>query len=230
MQRRIRLMGAAEGRYSLLADGAVVPAFGVLGGRSGLPVASWIEKPDGTREDFDTPGKVGGHLMREGDIVVLRSAGGGGYGDPLTRPAERVAEDVRLGLVSAAAALEFYGVALAADGEADSAGTTARRAALRAARLPLAATAATADAVFEAGGVSRRRICRLHPEDAAARGLAADALVEMDTGRAAALRGWVRIDPTVARGALPLDPIGLAILKAAAGDAVELRIVQALPA
>jgi hypothetical protein len=52
----------------------------------------------------------------------------------------------------------------------------------------------------------------------------------MDTGRTAALRGWVRIDPAVPRGALPIDAIGLAILKAAPGDAVELRAVQALPA
>lgn len=229
MQRRIRLM-APEGRYSLLSDGAVVPAFGVLGGRSGLPVASWIEKRDGTREDFDTPGKVGGHLMREGEVVVLRSAGGGGYGDPLARPPERVAEDVRLGLVSPEAADAFYGVVLDAGGEADMAATEARRTALRAARRPLLAVEAAREAVFEPGGVSQRRLCRLHPDDAAARGLSADALVEMDTGRAAALRGWVRIDPSVPRGGLPVDAIGLSILRAAPGEAVELRIVQALPA
>ena len=229
MQRRIRLLGTAEARYSLLADGAVVPAFGVLGGRSGLPVASWIEKPDGTREDFDTPGKVGGHLMREGDVVVLRSAGGGGYGDPLTRPADKVAEDVRLGLVSPEAATALYGVVLTPESTADAAASATRRDALRAARHPLAAIAAARDAVFEAGGVSQRRICRLHPDDAASRGLGPDALVEMDTGRAAALRGWVRIDPTVAPGCLPVDPIGLAILKATPGEAVQLRIVQALP-
>lgn len=229
MQRRIRLR-TAEGRYSVLSDGAVVPAFGVLGGRSGLPVASWIERSDGAVEEFPTPGKVGGHLMREGDAVVLRSAGGGGYGDPLLRPPERVAEDVRLGLVSAAAAAEFYGVVLAPDGMPDAAATTTRRAALRAARRPLAARPAPAEGVFARGAVSRRRLCRLHPEDAIARGLAEDLLVEMDTGRAAPLRGWVRCDPRVAPGTLPLDPIGLAILKARPGDAVEVRAVRTLPA
>jgi N-methylhydantoinase B len=152
MQRRIRLRGAAEARYSLLADGAVVPAFGVLGGRGGLPVASWVERADGGREAFDTPGKVGGHPLREGDAVVLRSAGGGGYGDPLARPPARVAEDVRLGLVSAAAASEFYGVVLGAEGEAEAAATAARRDALRAARVPLAARAAERDAVFDGAG------------------------------------------------------------------------------
>jgi N-methylhydantoinase B len=63
-----------------------------------------------------------------------------------------------------------------------------------------------------------------------ARGLAEDLLVEMDTGRAAPLRGWVRCDARVAPGTLPLDPIGLAILKARPGDAVEVRAVRALPA
>jgi N-methylhydantoinase B len=229
MQRRIRLR-TEEGRYSLLSDGAVVPAFGVLGGRSGLPVASWIETRDGRTEQFDTPGKVGGHLMREGDTVVLRSAGGGGYGDPLLRAPALVAEDVRLGLVSPAAAAEFYGVICSADGTPDASATTAWRAAVRAARQPLTAAAATAEAVFEAGPVSRRRICRLNPADAATRGLTEDLLVEMDTGRAAALRGWIRIDPAVVPGSLPLDPIALGILKAAPGEAVELRAVQALPA
>jgi N-methylhydantoinase B len=229
MQRRVMLR-TTEGRYSLLADGAVVPAFGVLGGRSGLPVASWVETRDGRREDFDTPGKVGGHLLREGDTVVMRSAGGGGYGDPLLRAPALVAEDVRLGLVSAAAAAEFYGVALADDGAPDAAGTEARRAAIRASRRPLAAVAASAQAVFEAGAVSRRRICRLHPDDAAARGLTEDLLVELDTGRAAALRGWVRLDAAVPRGGLPLDPIGLSILRATVGEPITIRAVQALPA
>ncbi|MBX9699474.1 MAG: hydantoinase B/oxoprolinase family protein, partial [Acetobacteraceae bacterium] len=181
MQRRIRML-APEGRYSLLSDGAVVPSFGVLGGRGGLPVASWVEKADGRREEFDTPGKVGGHLMRAGDVVVLRSAGGGGYGDPLDRAPDRVAEDVRLGLVSAAAAAMFYGVVLAADGEADAEATAQRRARLRDARLPLTVTRMPRDKVFLRGEVSERRLWRLHPQDAARRGLGEGVLAEADSG------------------------------------------------
>src|SRR5262249_11850266 len=70
-------------------------------GRSGMPVASWIEHADGRTEDFDTPGKIGGHPMVAGDRVVLRSAGAGGYGDPLEREPERVLDDLRLGYISA---------------------------------------------------------------------------------------------------------------------------------
>ena len=64
MQRVLRVL-APEARYSLLSDGAIVPAFGVLGGLSGFPVGSWIDR-NGDIEDFDTPGKVAGHSVEEG--------------------------------------------------------------------------------------------------------------------------------------------------------------------
>jgi N-methylhydantoinase B len=83
---------------------------------------------------------------------------------------------------------------------------------------------------FAPGEVSRRRLCRLHSEDAAARGLSEHMLVEMDTGRAAPLRGWIRVDAGVAAGTLPLDAIGLSILRAGPGEGVEVRPVRALPA
>jgi N-methylhydantoinase B len=48
-------------------------------------------------------------------------------GSPLTREPERVAKDVRAGLVSADAAREHYGVVVGTDGEVDAAATQARR-------------------------------------------------------------------------------------------------------
>src|SRR5207248_1398449 len=50
--------------------------------------------------------------LKSGDAFKIRSGGGGGYGDPLERPAEQVAEDVRQGYVTVKAALELYGVVL----------------------------------------------------------------------------------------------------------------------
>ena len=216
MQRRIRLMGTAEARYSLLADGAVVPAFGVLGGRSGLPVASWIEKADGTREDFDTPGKVGGHLMREGDVVVLRSAGGGGYGDPLTRAPDRVAEDVRLGLVSPEAAFEFYGV-VHGRGRHGRCGRHqgSARCAARPRAMPLAAASATRGSGVR--GWRRQPAPHLPPAPRGRRRRAASSPMRWWRWTLAAPRrcaaGCGSMPPCRA-GTLPLDPIGLAILKA----------------
>jgi N-methylhydantoinase B len=54
--------------------------------------------------------------LRQGSRLRLESPGGGGWGDPLARPVEAVARDIRLGHVSAAAATRDYGVTVAADG------------------------------------------------------------------------------------------------------------------
>jgi N-methylhydantoinase B len=219
MQRGLRVL-APEARYSLLSDGAIVPAFGVLGGMSGFPVGAWIER-DGEIEDFDSPGKVSGHSVEENAIVTIRSAGGGGYGDPLTRNPDRVAFDFAEGYISLEAAYELYGVTIDPSGKVDAAATARLRKRLREARFYLV-TVPEPDS-FEAGAVSRRRVIRLNPQDAAAAGIVEDELIEMDTGIAASLRGWARIDANVKKGMLPLDHRGATILKIAAGDRVELR-------
>ncbi len=56
--------------------------------------------------------------MHKGDRLIFATAGAGGQGDPLDREPERVAKDVRAGLVTVDAAREDYGVVLGADGEA----------------------------------------------------------------------------------------------------------------
>ena len=55
--------------------------------------------------------------MAPGDMVWVRTPGGGGYGDPLKRPPLAVFEDVRLGRVSIEQALMFYGVIVKVDSE-----------------------------------------------------------------------------------------------------------------
>lgn len=220
MQRSMRVL-AADSRYSLLSDGAVVPAFGVMGGLSGVQVGAWIEAADGTIEGFDTPGKIAGHPMGDGSVVVIRSAGGGGYGDPLLRPPASVQEDVEEGYVSLQAARDLYGVKLDAKGVVDLVTTEALRRRLREARFTL--TAVLVDDSYEAGAVSRRRICRLHPSDATRAGLEVDDLVEIDARQAAPLRAWLRIDPSIAAGTLPIDQVGLTILKILPGQRLEVR-------
>jgi N-methylhydantoinase B len=70
----------------------------------------------------------------EGDVLVGVDASGAGFGDPLRRAPERVARDVRDGLVSAGRAASVYGVAVR-DGAADEAGTRELRERLHAERL-----------------------------------------------------------------------------------------------
>jgi N-methylhydantoinase B len=50
--------------------------------------------------------------IKNGDTFTRPSAGGGGYGDPITRPVEEVLEDVIDGYVSIARAATDYGVVI----------------------------------------------------------------------------------------------------------------------
>ena len=222
MRRRIRLR-AADARYSLLSDGAIVPAFGVLGGQSGKPLASWTETATEPRADFATPGKVGGHLVERGDRVVLRSAGGGGYGDPLDRPADKVRDDYRLGYISADALANTYGVVLDERLSVDAAATEKRRADIRSSRL-VVRPVATTDA-YRPTRVSKHRVCKLHPFDAAKLDASETDLVELDAGHAAPLRAWLVLDAALDRGTTPLDDVGVEVLRLGPDDVLTVKRV-----
>jgi N-methylhydantoinase B len=223
MRRAIRLL-APEAAYSVLADGAVLPAFGVVNGASGVPVGSHIVR--GGRElAFPTPGKVGGFRMIEGDVVVLQSAGGGGYGDPLDRPADEVANDVRQGYVSAERGRTAYGVVLREDGAVDEPATVMLRARLRAARFSLHVVEATR-ALYREQRVSRRRICPMHPADAARGGFADGAIVELLGAGAAPLRAWITLDERVREGTVPVDALGARVLGVATNDPLHIRPLE----
>ncbi len=88
-------------------------------------------KPNAVRLHADTPRerRVGTWRapVAAGDVVECLSGGGAGYGPPFAREPQRVADDVREGYVSAAAAEARYGVVLAADGSVDAGATIARR-------------------------------------------------------------------------------------------------------
>ena len=220
MRRRIRLT-APDARYSLLSDGAIVPAFGVLGGQSGKPLSSWIETTDEQTEEFSTPGKVGGHLVEEGERVVLRSAGGGGYGDPLDRPAEMVAEDYRLGYISDRSMHDVYGVVVDEHAGVDRHETLALRDRLRACRLSV--TTVEEDDSYRATEVSKHRVCRLNPQDALQINASDGDLVELDSNVAAPLRAWLLIDSNATAGSVGLDAAGHKMLLINPGNRLTIR-------
>jgi N-methylhydantoinase B len=70
----------------------------------------------------------GQQTVARDDMLTILMPGGGGLGDPLRRDPKRVAEDVRLGLISAEAALADYGIVMREDGSVDEPSTKARRA------------------------------------------------------------------------------------------------------
>lgn len=69
----------------------------------------------------------GRQAIPPGDHLRLELAGGGGFGDPLQRDPDMVAEDVANGLVSAESAEADYGVILTDDGKVDERATVKRR-------------------------------------------------------------------------------------------------------
>jgi N-methylhydantoinase B len=219
LRRELKLLDG-EARYSVLSDRAVIPPFGVGGAGAAAPVEVSVRR-DGEDVPFPTPGKVTGHAIAAGDVVVMQSAGGGGFGDPLTRDPERVRRDVRAGYVSAERARHGYGVVLTAAGDVDVAATIAERAGLAAARrrFPIAADERES---YE-GRRGRHRVLRLAPALARSLGLETGALVELLGRHPAPLRAWVRIDPDAADGQIALDALGRRILGVAPDDTVEIR-------
>jgi len=123
IRKDVRVLGT-ELSVSNLTDRQKFAPPGTLGGDPGEMGRTILN------EDGDDPIKLeskGTYKLQSGDLLSTYLAGGGGYGDPLTREPERVARDVADGLVSVEKARAAYGVVVAADGEVDLAATVAER-------------------------------------------------------------------------------------------------------
>ena len=222
LHREIRLLGE-EGSYSALSDRAAIPPFGVGGGTSSHPYRVAVRR-NGSENVFPTPGKVTGHPVRQGDVVIMESAGGGGYGDPLERDPEAVRADVHAGFVSEERARAGYGVILDPTGEVDREATDATRESARNGRFRFSVRADETDPYTGVRG--RRRTVRLAPSNAERLGVTDDDLVELLGAHPAPLRAWVRVEESEDGGAiLGLDEFGRDVLGVDAGDEVVLRRV-----
>jgi N-methylhydantoinase B len=218
-RRELRLL-AGEARYSVLSDRAVLPPFGVGGAGPAAPVKVSIVR-DGAEEELPTPGKVTGCPMGAGDTVVMQSAGGGGFGDPLARDPKTVRRDVLAGYVSPQRAREGYGVVLTTAGEVNLDATRAQRAALAAGRRRIPVDAD--DRCAYEGGRGTHRVLRLEPALAQELDVATDDLVEIRGRHPAPLRAWVRVEPTAPAGRIALDTLGRRILGIEASDTVSIH-------
>jgi len=128
----MRVRNLVEGKWNFeQPQRGKCPPWGLWGGTPGEP-GGYLLRPPGER---DFRAMAGSHIpVPIGAEAIVRTGGGGGWGDPLDRDPERVSEDVAEGLVSVAAARQLYGVVLRRDGAIDQRATNELRERLRSAR------------------------------------------------------------------------------------------------
>ncbi|HVB89007.1 MAG TPA: hydantoinase B/oxoprolinase family protein [Beijerinckiaceae bacterium] len=114
--------GGALGRVSS-------PPWGLWGGRDGAIARIEVKGP--ADAEFRPSGGAPRYSGQAGAEVHYRTAGGGGWGDPLERDPQAVRRDVEEGYVSRQRAHEVYGVVLSDGDEIDAAATERRRAELK---------------------------------------------------------------------------------------------------
>jgi N-methylhydantoinase B len=128
----MRVRNLVEGRWNFEhARRLDCPPWGLWGGTAGEAGRYLMRLP----ADADFKPMAGSHIPVPHDTqAIVRTGGGGGWGDPLERDPQAVCEDVREELVSREAALALYGVVLRDDLTLDQGATLARREAVRSLR------------------------------------------------------------------------------------------------
>jgi N-methylhydantoinase B len=131
--KHIRML--IDASFMSIADRSILACWGVAGGRAGRPFSVTIDPGGPAERDVDALADA--VPVRAGEVIRIRTTGGGGWGDPLERPVYEVVRDVAWGKVSLAGAREDYGVVLGGstdDPAADEAATAQLRDRLRAQR------------------------------------------------------------------------------------------------
>lgn len=123
-----------DGEVSIHDDRWLTSPWGVNGGKPGrrstkvLYRGCPLDSVEGG-ERVVVPSKCDHVKVKKGDLLHYVTWGGGGWGNPLSRPVAAVVQDVRRGLVSVEGARAGYGVVFSGE-EVDEAATAATRSAL----------------------------------------------------------------------------------------------------
>jgi len=130
VRRAYRIL-APEALLQMRTDRVLFRPYGLAGGEAGGPSRNAMVRNGETRP---LPGKIT-MSVEEDTVIIHDQAGGGGFGDPLTRDAALVLEDIHDGKITPAYARERHGIVLGANGLVDEAGSQSlRRAKTAAAR------------------------------------------------------------------------------------------------
>ncbi|MGA9633986.1 MAG: hydantoinase B/oxoprolinase family protein [Solirubrobacterales bacterium] len=100
----------ADGEITIQDDRAKSSPWGFDGGMPGACSAKWLIRLDG--REVELPSKCDQIQVRAGERLVFVTAGAGGLGSPAEREPERIAQDVRRGLISSEMAERSYGISI----------------------------------------------------------------------------------------------------------------------
>ncbi|MGN6333975.1 MAG: hydantoinase B/oxoprolinase family protein [Motilibacteraceae bacterium] len=132
-EKHLRMLRDAH--FMSIADRSILSCWGVKGGKAGRPFSVTIDP--GGADEREVDALADAEPLRAGQVVRIRTTGGGGWGDPLERPYAEVERDVRWRKVSLEGAARDYGVVVTGspdDPVVDVAASDALRAERRAAR------------------------------------------------------------------------------------------------
>jgi N-methylhydantoinase B len=125
VRRQWRILGD-ESVINLRTDRFKYSSPGIFGAKPARPSAAAVQSNGAPARPLTS--KIAGLRLKQGDVLALQFAGGGGWGDPHLREPERVRRDVLRGYVSREAARDDYGVVLTDDLSIDAEETARLRA------------------------------------------------------------------------------------------------------
>ncbi|MEO9199177.1 MAG: hydantoinase B/oxoprolinase family protein [Antricoccus sp.] len=111
-EKQIRMLKDAH--FMSIADRSILACWGVKGGKAGKPFEVSIDP--GGRNERIVDALADGEPVQAGEVIRIRTTGGGGWGNPLDRDPNLVLRDIKWGKVSAVGAAESYGVIVRGDG------------------------------------------------------------------------------------------------------------------
>jgi N-methylhydantoinase B len=105
-EKHIRMLEDAH--FMSIADRSILACWGVKGGKAGRPFEVTVDV--GGPDERVVDALANAEPVRAGQVIRIRTTGGGGWGDPLDRPYDEVERDLRWGKVSLVGARRDYGV------------------------------------------------------------------------------------------------------------------------
>jgi len=105
-EKHLRMLKDAH--FMSIADRSILACWGVKGGLAGRPFEVTIDV--GGPDERIVDALADAEPVKAGQVIRIRTTGGGGWGDPLERPYDEVVRDLRWGKVSFDGAREDYGV------------------------------------------------------------------------------------------------------------------------